>query len=316
MGRRLYFGKDGLFKIVQFTDMHWQNGDVRDEQTRALMQQVLSIEKPDLVVLTGDVIDSLGCHDPKQSLRDAVALVEASGTPWAAIFGNHDSEGDVSRSELMDVVLEHRGTLTEPGPAHIAGVGNYVLRLHDEADERVAVALYFFDSGSYSAVRAAPGYDWIRADQVAWYREEARQLKQEADGRPVPGLAFLHIPLQEYREVWTRRTCYGNHLERVCAPPVNSGLFAAMVEEGGVSGIFCGHDHLNDYTGILHGIRLSYGRATGYNTYGRIGFARGARVIQLSKDQSFATWLRLEGGVKKEQARKTWFSKWFRPVMK
>ena len=62
-------------------------------------------------------------------------------------------------------------------------------------------------------------------------------------------------------------------------------------------GTFVGHDHINDFMGTLHGIQLCYGRATGYNTYGREGMARGARIIRLTKGvRAFETWLRLEGG--------------------
>ncbi len=39
-------------------------------------------------------------------------------------------------------------------------------------------------------------------------------------------------------------------------------------------GTFVGHDHVNDFVGDLYGIRLCYGRATGFNTYGRQGFTR------------------------------------------
>jgi hypothetical protein len=64
---------------------------------------------------------------------------------------------------------------------------------------------------------------------------------------------------------------------------------------GDVMGTFAGHDHLNDYIGELHGIRLGYGRATGYNTYGKEGFPRGARVIQLFEgERRFDTWIRLD----------------------
>jgi hypothetical protein len=79
-------------------------------------------------------------------------------------------------------------------------------------------------------------------------------------------------------------------------------MFAAMHEMGDVMGVFVGHDHVNDFIGDLHGIRLAYGRATGYNTYGRQGMARGARVIRLVEgEQDFTTWLRLEGGEKVTQ---------------
>lgn len=78
---------------------------------------------------------------------------------------------------------------------------------------------------------------------------------------------------------------------------MNTGLFAAMLEQGDVMGTFVGHDHINDYRGELHGIQLCYGRATGYGTYGREGMLRGARVIRMHEGQRrFDTWLRLSDG--------------------
>ncbi|MNW61811.1 hypothetical protein D3C74_398990 [compost metagenome] len=58
---------------------------------------------------------------------------------------------------------------------------------------------------------------------------------------------------------------------------------------------FAGHDHDNDYIGVLHGITLAYGRVTGHNTYGAL--QRGARVIQLTEgERRFETWIRQEDG--------------------
>ena len=113
----------------------------------------------------------------------------------------------------------------------------------------------------------------------------------------MPALAFFHIPIPEYDEVWDFHNCYGVKYENVCCPRINTGFFAAMHEMGDVMGTFVGHDHVNDFWGELHGIRLCYGRGTGYNTYGRDGFLRGARVIQLSEGKrGFETWLRLANG--------------------
>jgi hypothetical protein len=85
--------------------------------------------------------------------------------------------------------------------------------------------------------------------------------------------------------------------EEICPPFVNSGFFSALHEAGDVMGTFVGHDHVNDFIGDLYGIRLAYGRATGYNTYGRAGMARGARVIRLTQGvRAFRTWLHLAGG--------------------
>jgi 3',5'-cyclic AMP phosphodiesterase CpdA len=301
--RQVAFRDDGTLTIVQFTDLHWKNTEEPDLKTRALMELVLQAEKPDLVVFTGDVIYTghtrahvEPCHNPVQSLCDAVSVVERSRTPWALVFGNHDSEKGVTREELMETVERHEYAVAERGPSGISGIGNYVLQVKDQAGDTRA-ALYFLDSGAMNPLEQVEGYDYIRRDQVQWYEQQSRELTAGNQGVPLPSLAFFHIPLPEYREVWETRVCFGSKFEPVCCSHVNSGLFTAMLEMGDVAGTFVGHDHVNDYSGELYGIQLCYGRATGYNTYGREGFPRGARVIRLyAGERRFDSWLRLDDG--------------------
>ncbi|WP_338131140.1 metallophosphoesterase family protein [Cohnella rhizosphaerae] len=137
------------------------------------------------------------------------------------------------------------------------------------------------DSGSYSELERIPGYDWIRESQIDWFREKASALPAKG-APPLPSLVFFHIPLPEYKEVWRTRRCDGRRFEDISCPKLNSGLFAALVEAGGVLGTFCGHDHINDFEGTLHGIRLTYGRSTGYHTYGRLGFKRGGKSDRIA----------------------------------
>lgn len=296
MVKSLRYRADGTLKIVQFTDLHWKNGEEADLRTAALMERVLEMENPDFVVFTGDTIESNGCVDPRQSFKKATAVVRERHIGWAAVFGNHDAEGGVTREELMEVQAECPYCFSQRGPAEISGVSNYVLPVIGRKGE-AANALFFLDSGNYASC-GLTGYDWIRRDQIGWAVEQSARLNKR-HGHPLPSLFFFHIPLPEYNEVWKEATCYGERSEKVCCAPVNSGLFAALVEMGGVLSTFAGHDHVNDYWGTLHGIRLCYGRATGYNTYGKVGFLRGARVISLTEgSEQFETWLRLEDGSK------------------
>ncbi|NLH41360.1 MAG: metallophosphatase, partial [Planctomycetes bacterium] len=53
---QLKFDSAGRFKIVQFTDLHLHEGGEKDRQTLALIGQILDVEKPQLVVLTGDTL--------------------------------------------------------------------------------------------------------------------------------------------------------------------------------------------------------------------------------------------------------------------
>ena len=302
----LRFRPDGSFTIVQLTDVHWHNGEPEDLRSRRLIERILDAERPDLVALTGDIVGGYDSRDPADAYRQVVAPIEARAIPWASVFGNHDDEGNLSRLDLLAVKQSCAWCLTERGPEDVTGVGNYVLRVRSREDDSLAAALYWLDSGSYNS-HGVGDYAWIAWDQIAWYRAASRTLGAEyaasanrgpAGGRPrLPALVFFHIPLPEFDEVWEQYPCRGFRYEPVCGPTLNSGFFAAVIEAGDVLGAFVGHDHVNDFEGELHGIRLCYGRASGHSPYGRDGFQRGARVIRLREgERSFETWLRLDDG--------------------
>ncbi len=296
MKQDLRFREDGSFTIVQFTDMHFGFDDKEeDRRTADAIRMALEAERPDLIVVTGDLIWSKGVPDPKVSFRRALAPIKESKVPWVAAFGNHDAEAGVTREELLAIQQEDVHCLTERGPEEIEGVGNFVLTVRDALGAQVRLALYVLDSG----VEAPPelgigGYAWIHSNQIAWYAERSAALAEEV-GTLVPALAFFHIPIPEYDEAWRVGPSTGSKGEAVCSPKLNSGLFASMVQRGDVMGTFVGHDHDNDYIGVLHGIALCYGRVTGYNTYGKS--QRGARVIRLTEGRrGFETWIRQHDG--------------------
>ena len=297
MNHALEFREDGSFTIVQFTDLHWHDGTGLDVCTASLMEMVLDAERPDFVVLTGDVLEGSECPDPAVAWRQAVEPMERRSIPWAAVFGNHDDEGSLDRHQLMAVQRSCRMSLSEPGPSSLPGVGNYVLDVRSSRRSGIAASLYFLDSGSYAP--DGNGYAAISSQQIEWFRESVRHRSNPNDGRPTdraPLFLFLHIPLPEFELAWQSGVVRGLKLEDVQCPRSNTGFFAA-VQTAGVRGVFAGHDHVNDFDADWNGARLCYGRATGYQTYGRDGFAHGARVIRLIEGQPrFETWLRLEDG--------------------
>ncbi|WP_136605718.1 metallophosphoesterase family protein [Paenibacillus dokdonensis] len=299
MSARLKFREDKTFTILQLTDMHYgkdqEEDREKDAKTKELVERVIASVQPDHIVLTGDMIWSHGVPAPKDSFRRAIAPVVASGIPWAAVFGNHDAEAGVTREELLAIQQEHDQCLSVAGPDEINGIGNYTLIVKDRAGTCESAALYFFDSG-IEAPEHIGGYAWIHPDQVYWYTQQSQQIAAR-NGGPLPALAFLHIPVPEYNEAWSSEQVTGVKEENVECAKINTGLFGAMVHMGDVMGTFAGHDHDNDYTGEVHGIRLCYGRVTGYNTYGKL--QRGARVIRLHEGKrGFETWIvEADGGI-------------------
>lgn len=294
MKSTLKFCEDGSFKIVQLTDLHIgaDDGNEADAKTFKGMSQVIQKERPDLIVITGDLMWS-EADGAAQTYRRVLDHIAQWDIPFAIVYGNHDSEANITREELFDIQKEYAHSIAERGPENIHGVGNYTLTIESSDGKEDKALMYFLDSGAY-AEKDIGYYDWIHSDQVSWFVSESRKHKS-GKTEQIPALAFFHIPLPEYEEVLKIGKVSGNKLEQVTCPKINSGLFTALLEDGNVMGTFVGHDHDNDYCGELHGISLCYGRSAGYNVYGALG--RGARVIQLFEDEHrFKSWLRLDNG--------------------
>ena len=293
----LKFRADGKFKIVQFTDVHWVPEKEEASQVAAWrMAEILDAEKPDLVIFTGDVAygkPAARCYEK------AFEPVISRKIPFAFTFGNHDDEQGMSRQEIFDLIKDMPGNLTGTVPG-LSGVSNFILPIRNAANTKDAFILYHFDSLSYSPMKEIGGYDWMKQDQINWYRECATQLKAQNGGTPLPALAFFHIPLPEYNEAARQEGALmiGVRKEAACAPKINSGLFTSMKEMGDVFGVFVGHDHVNDYAVQWKDILLAYGRYTGGKTvYCDVPWGNGGRVIELTEGKrELTSWVRLKGG--------------------
>lgn len=291
----LKFRKDGKFKIVQFTDVHFKYGNPASNVALERINQVLDAESPDLVVFTGDVVYAAPADS---GMRKVMEQVSKRKLPFAFTFGNHDNEQGMTREQLYDIIRTVPGNLLpERGDALSP---DYVLTVKSSSSpQKDAALLYCIDSHSYSPLKDVNGYAWITFDQINWYRQQSAAYKAQNGGQPLPALAFFHIPLPEYHEAVRdeNTTFYGTRMEEACAPRVNSGMFAAMKEAGDVMGVFAGHDHDNDYAVMWKNILLAYGRYTGGNTvYNHL--PNGARIIVLDEGaRTFTTWIRQKDGI-------------------
>jgi predicted MPP superfamily phosphohydrolase len=284
----LKFNEKGKFRIAQFTDLHFQYKSDISDSTLALMRSVIVSEKPDLVVLTGDIVTSEHTQKAWNSLCQT--FIDAK-VPWTIVLGNHDIEEKMTGKEIIEAVGKMPYNLTSNGPENVSGNGNYVLNILSSKSSKTETVLYFLDShSSFPKKHEFEGYDWIRSDQVEWYRNQSKIFTGSNGGKPMNALAFFHIPLQEYKEVLGKATTIGSQKENISCSSVNSGLFAAMLDTKDVMGMFVGHDHNNNYIGCLHHICLAFGNVTGRDGYGDIG--KGARIIDLYEGaRKFDTWI-------------------------
>ena len=303
----------GEFRILHLTDIHLGGSlftSGKDLMALKACAAEIRATSPDLVIVTGDLalpqgVSSLS-FDNVAPIRQFAAFMEKLGVPWAFTYGNHDSEplAVLGGGEVNELFLE----LAARSPEILlysafrpcrSGRNNALIEVAN-ADGSLRTALFLLDSGDY-AEEDPSSYDYIRDDQVEWYRREVLRLS-DREGSTVPSLLFLHIPLTEYRRAWDlyRRGSaevsyfFGTNGEypkgRVNCSDHPSSLFQEVVALGSTKGIFCGHDHYNNFSVEYRGVRLTYGMSIDYLTYPGIARRegqRGGELITLREDGSW-----------------------------
>jgi hypothetical protein len=293
--QKLEFDNNGEFKIVQFTDTHVNLAKGENLDIFKYLGKIIDLEKPDLVVLTGDIVTA---DNPQEGFQLFEEVFNKAGVPWVMVFGNHDSEHNFSRKELADY-LQSRPLCLNADKGETDGNSNFILTLSGKSDNTEAL-LYCMDSNAYSTIKPlVGGWGWFTNNQVNWYRKESQEFTKVNGGKPYPALALFHIPLPEYELALRNKKArlVGKKREKECSPEINTGMFAAMVECGDVMGTFVGHDHYNDYIVNYYDIALAYGRASKLRNQKKP--ALGGRVIVLKDGKrEFDTWIRQMDGKK------------------
>ncbi|EYE98606.1 metallophosphoesterase family protein [Aspergillus ruber CBS 135680] len=332
----LRFAADGTFKISVFSDLHYGEsqasvGPENDARTGNVMNTILSIEKPQLVVLNGDLVTGDATSRSNSSAyvdRVLTPLVE-NNVSWASTYGNHDSATNLCADDVFRRERFHQNCFTQSmvsDPA--AGLTNYFLPVfphNSTAAEVPEVILWFFDTRGGSVCSESEDEsdrmpDWVHQSVTKWFIKSHSQLMAEY-GKAVPSLAFFHIPTYALRAF--QETGISNYTEPGIndeIPVKQQGYFwddddymgqdapfmDALLRTEEMVATFSGHDHGNDWcfnwNGKLpnmdlegNGLKMCYGRRTGYGGYG--DWARGGRQIVLRQNVSetpIETWIRLE----------------------
>ncbi|KAH6841016.1 Metallo-dependent phosphatase-like protein [Chaetomium sp. MPI-CAGE-AT-0009] len=312
---------NGRFKIMQLADLHlstgvgkcrdavpedWNGGKCEaDPRTLEFVEKILEEERPNMVVLSGDQVNGETAPDAQTAIFKYAQILIKHKIPYASIFGNHDDEGSMSRSLQMELIERLPYSLSKAGPVDIDGVGNYYVEvLARGSSGHSAITVYLLDSHSYSPnERKFKGYDWIKQNQIDWFRNTAQSLKRSHKEytHHHMDVAFIHIPIPEY--TYPNLTLVGEWKEPSTAPAYNSGFYDALVDEG-ISMVSCGHDHVNEHCGLsqtqdkkpalwmCHGGGVGFG---GYAGYG--GFYRKIRIFDFNMNEArITTWKRAEHG--------------------
>ena len=273
------------FKILSTTDLHLGDDPKLRKKAFQMLANHITNARPDLVVFTGDII--LSRFQQVDAIQFA-KLMEKIGVFWTICFGNHEAREDKGffKRLLLEGVRTYPHCLVKNGPEELFGYGNHYINILN-GENSIQQTLFFFDSGrdildKYRESHGVPadlqGYDFIKKDQIEWYKSRIDMLKEKSgDFR---SMVFMHIPLPEYAEAITGsdedgwsftdkcKILYGSAYENVGCSPFNSGLFDAILEKESTQAVFCGHDHVNDYCALYKDVFLVYYQPCGYETYG------------------------------------------------
>lgn len=282
----LQFNEDGTFKIMQVADI--QDDHHLIPATLDFFKLAIETEKPDLVVLLGDNIsgvpsDFKDIEKARKNTAKAIdcymSFFEEMKQPVAMVFGNHDTENDVTKEEQMKMYMSYDCCLAIDEGDSISGCGTYNLPVLSSDGKKVAYNLWFFDSYLHDAEKGIS--DNIQQDQIDWYIKTSEELKEANGGKPVDSMAFQHIPPKEIEKA---EFIDGETNEPPSPSSGESLQVPAMLRQGDVRAIFFGHDHVNTYTALYEGIYLINCPTSGFGSYGDMN--RGLRFVTINENNT------------------------------
>ena len=300
------------FKILQLTDIHLGGSGYsvnKDKQALYTIYKLIENTKPDLVIITGDLVFPLGVSsmsfNNKTPIMQFASFMRNIGVPWAFAYGNHDTESIATSSKLevneLLKSLSYRNSKNLLYPymqPNITGRNNQLIEIKNK-DGKLIQALFILDSNSYTN-EGKDKYDYIHDDQVDWYEEKVKELSKR-EGYIIPSMIFFHMPLNEYKDAYnlykqkSPEVTYhfgeiGELNEEICDSEHHSKLFDRAVSLKSTKAMFCGHDHYNNISLTYKGIRLTYGLSIDYLVMPKIHTRyeqRGGTLITINDDGDF-----------------------------
>lgn len=311
------FNTNGKLKILHIADPHLAN-DKHFDSSIWVIAEACDIEKPDLVVLTGD--NTKPYEDPEETkkiINSLMNIFESRNIPVAVTFGNHDSEaGPMTRADIMEYYKTFSCVITAEDADVFKNCATFNIPVLASDTDDVKFNIWVFDSGDYDEDDPRH-YDRVRTEQIEWYNETAAKLKEDNGGKTVNSVVFQHIIVPEIYDVLKKtdskkpfaiqhiynedeyymfdseQTNYGTINEKPCPGYYNDGQFDALVENGDVLAMFTGHDHTNAFGVRNQSIDIYTSPMTRYK-----GLAYttqyGYRVVEINENDTSAYTTRVE----------------------
>ena len=168
--KTIRFDKNGKLKILHIADTHL-NYDKHFDASVWVIAEACDVEKPDLVVLTGD--NTHPNEDPEKTKKLINALMnifESRKIPVAVTFGNHDSEGGpMTREDIMEYYQTFSCVISTDNSENFKNCATFNVPVLASDSDKVNFNLWVFDSGDYDEDEPRH-YDRVRTEQIEWYK--------------------------------------------------------------------------------------------------------------------------------------------------
>lgn len=322
---------DGEFTILQISDP--QDDRYAAYDLINFVKLALEETKPDLVILSGDIVEDSRAGDfgiDDENFREGVevdtyeetldnvkvatnnifSIINDAKIPFAVAQGNNDYASGVTNEDWLKIYSSYEYSLTTDMSNDADGKIDFNLEILG-SDGKTAFNVWMMDNGR----------NGISEEQIAWYESQSNALADSNGGKPVPSILFQHIPVDDMGNLfeecnfWDEGAvieggkCYRLNQELAdgyyvgaILPGQTTEQFKSWKKQGDILGAYFGHWHTAGWTGVWDGIELGF-------TFG-CEFAKpapyGIRVFTLHEDdiEHYDNELyTYEGSVKKGNAR-------------
>ena len=287
------------YNILHITDAHVVCSIFSPKKDKNIVKTIRGVvenSKPDLIVLTGDMLFPAfyaGGSNNKIQLEAVVTMFDAFEVPWTFVYGNHDADiwGIMKKKDISKELSESAFCLFDTGITNISGEGNYAVTLLNN-DLTINTVLFMMDTNSKNGFT----YGGIADDQISWYEQEINRFSA-IKGTLVSSMLFVHIPLPEYQDAWDAyangqpeaKYIFGTNKESISPGKEKSKMFDKIYELHSTKAVFSGHDHANTWTIKYKGVYLSYGLAVDHTSYSaKTNTTRGGQLIAIKPDSTFS----------------------------
>lgn len=168
----LYTDENGDFTVLQFSDTHFTTGlSWTDISTMRKMEEQINEYSPDLVVISGDMINDgdIGPFNKEFVLQTVSELFESLEQYWAYIPGNNDGLNYGTNEDIAAYLSQYEHCLVADEP-EVSGGTQYSVDIYN--GEKFVHSFIFLDTMDYDDEDDEHIYGYVHPDQVEWCKNE------------------------------------------------------------------------------------------------------------------------------------------------